>query len=237
MKIAILMPYRNSEKTVLASLESVKNQTYKNYELIAVDNSSSDNSRKIVAEYCSLNEIPAVHLSNADGCFSSVLNKGLFYILGNGGFDAVARLDSDDIWMPNKLQKQVDFLLLNPDTSLVGTQIENFSDEFQCSAALPYPTTDKDIKEMLYSNRNAIAHPSVMIRICVYYRCGVYDEIYRHCEDYQYWMKVSRHFKLANLDEILVKYRVHETSNYNPVIPLACRAYYGRAIKESFFKA
>jgi len=238
MNIAILMPYRNAAKTIEESLASVKAQTYKNYLLVAVNNGSSDDSEMIVRNYCDKNLIPCEHLTNFtnDGAFSSALNAGLFWILGDGEtapFDAVARLDSDDIWHPEKLQKQVDFLRLHPGISILGTQIESFSHEFPVEPAPENPITDDEIRQMLFNMRNPIAHPSVMIRTNVFYRCGVYDDIYRHCEDYQYWMKASKYFKFANLPDVLVKYRIHHNPDYNPNIPLSCMILYGRAVRSS----
>lgn len=235
MKIAILMPYRNSEKTILETLASVSAQTYDNYLLVAVNNNSTDDSETMVRKFCRDKDVPVQFLSNKDGEFSSVLNKGLFWILGNDffEFDAVARLDSDDVWLPEKLEKQVAFLESHPEIGILGTQIENFSEEYAVQEALPYPLHDTEIKKMLFDERNPFAHPSVMIRTDVFHRCGVYDEIYRHCEDYQYWMKASKYFQFANLPDALVKYRIHLNPNYNPAIPVFCRIRYGQAIRDS----
>lgn len=233
MKIAVLMPYRNAEKTVIETLESLKNQTYKQFELISVNNNSSDNSKRIIEDYCFDNNIYHTSLFNEDGEFSSVLNRGLFYILGSGtSFDFVARLDADDIWLPTKLEKQIKFLDENPDISILGTQIQNFSEAGDLSVS-KYPLSHKEICETMFLNRNAIAHPSVIIRTNVFYRCGVYDDIYKHCEDYQYWMKASKYFKLANLPDVLVRYRNHINPDYNPMIPALCKLRYGRAVQES----
>lgn len=233
MMIAVLMPYKNSSKTVEETLASLKSQTYKDYLLVAVNNNSSDNSESIVRDYCKKYNIPCWLPFNEDGVFSSALNLGLFWILGSGqNFDAVARLDSDDIWLPRKLERQVDFLEKNPDVSILGTQIETFFDGEGGPQAIKHPTSHEEIVNTLLNSRNCIAHPSVMIRTNVFRRCGVYDDIYRHCEDYQYWIKASKHFKLANLDEVLVKYRSHFNPNYNPAIPVMCKMLYGKAVSE-----
>lgn len=229
------MPYKNAEKTITASLKSISDQAYPNFMLVSVNNQSSDSSEDILISFCGENKIPFINLRCEDSGIVPTLNTGLFWILGNGieKFDAVARLDSDDIWLSGKLQKQVDFLNRNKDISILGTQIETVSDGSGGPCAIEHPINHEDIARTMFSLRNSIAHPSVIVRTEVYRRIGVYDDLYRHSEDYQFWMKASKHFKMANLPDVLVKYSSHYNPNYNPAIPAMCKILYGKAILEA----
>lgn len=229
--IAVLMPYKNSSSTIRESIESLSKQTRNDYVLFSVNNNSSDESSDILTSICSELKVPYFNMVD-NGNICTALNRGLFKILASDDFDFIARLDSDDIWLPAKLEKQISFFEKNPDISVLGTQIISFGNDGP-DLESNYPMSDYDIRESMFSSFNPFAHPSIMIRTDVFYRCGVYDDIYRHCEDYQYWMKASKYFKFANLPDFLVKYRRHHNPNYNPVIPVLCKMRYGRAIMDS----
>lgn len=231
--IAVLMPYKNSAKTVEETLASLAAQTHKDFILVAVNNNSTDWSERIIANYCEENLISCWHMRCEENGIVPALNTGLFWILRESEFKFVARLDSDDIWLPEKLEKQINFLNENKDIAILGTQIETFFDGEGGPVQITHPTSHEEIVETLFNVRNCIAHPSVMIRSEVFKRCGVYDDIYRHCEDYQYWIKASRHFRLANLPDVLVRYRSHYNPNYNPAIPVMCKMFYGKAVREA----
>jgi glycosyltransferase involved in cell wall biosynthesis len=136
----------------------------------------------------------------------------------------IARLDADDTWHPTKLEKQVEFLEKNPDIHILGTQILRVSpDNF---SVLPeqvrYPTEDTDIRRMLFSGNNAIAHPSVVFRPEVILRTGGYDNTYPIAEDYHLWLKAAQWFNFANLEDTFVLYTVSHNPKYNPKTPQLC---------------
>jgi glycosyltransferase involved in cell wall biosynthesis len=228
MKIAVLMPYYNVEKTVIETLESLSNQTYHDFDFFAVDNGSHDNSNEIIKEF--IYRETEISFHNL-GHFSQkgivpALNTGLFHILADGRFDAVARLDADDTWMPEKLEKQVAFLRANPDVSILGTQFTTKPKGHEYDN----PLTHDEIVRMMLSVRNPIAHPSVMIRTKVFYKCGVYEKLYGFCEDYQFWMKCATDFKFANLPDRLVEYRISDNPAYDPSAAMSCKLFYGTMI-------
>lgn len=238
MKIAILMPYYNVSDTIIETLESIYKQTYKNFVLFAVNNASSDDSYVKILDYTH-GKINTVHLYCDTRGIVPALNTGLFKILSKTDeFDAVARIDGDDIWLPEKLEKQVSFLNDNPNIDVVGTQISYFRDDPEdTEEKLAFPTDNLNIIYNLFKNCNVIAHPSVLIRINVYLKVGVYENLYNFAEDYQFWLKAAKFCKFANLSEYLVKYRLRDPNpKYDPSVPTTCRDYYGLAIFESIEK-
>lgn len=221
MKVAVLLPVFNGEKTIEKAVYSLLEQTYKNHELYLVDNNCTDKTVKLV--YSLMRDYDPnswdVLTCKPKGIVPA-LNKGLFEIMSSDA-DLIARLDADDVWHPTKLEKQVKFLEENPDIHIVGThinQVKNgtFIGEFK------YPTTDEDIKRMLFLGHNSIAHPSVMFRPEVILRTGGYDNTYPIAEDYHLWLKAATWFNFANLDEVLVDYNVSHNPAYNPKTPQAC---------------
>lgn len=238
MKIAVLMPYYNSESTILRSVKSIVEQTYKDeIKLFAVNNNSTDGSFRVLKDYCDSN-LDTEHLFCDIPGIVPALNTGLFSILSSkDNFDFVARIDADDIWLPEKLEKQIEFLKINPEISILGTQIYTFKDsesDIIENLNYEYPCEDIDIRNTLFKNCNCIAHPSVIVRSIVYKKIGVYDDIYKFAEDYQFWLKAAIYFKFANLKEKLVKYRISNNPNYNPIIPLICKNLYGKAICHNY---
>lgn len=224
-QVAILMPVFNGGKTIARALESIGKQTYPldHIKLFVVDNNSSDDTVDEISKYFEDMNHRALMLTCEEQGIVPALNKGLFRILGED-WDYIARLDADDYWHPTKLEKQIAFLEEHPEVSILGTQIQRVTPEFgPIPSNLRYPVTDVEIKKALLSNTNAIAHPSVVVRPKVFLRTGGYDNTYPIAEDYHLWLKASKWFNFANLEETLVDYTVTHNPNYNPLTPqLAC---------------
>lgn len=220
MKVAVLLPVFNGEKTIERAVRSLLLQTYTNFRLVLVDNCCTDNTTSLVKKIMSDHELPWSLLTCSQKGIVPALNKGLFEIMTSPA-DLVARLDADDTWRPTKLEKQVKFLQENPDVHIVGTHIGQIKDMVSIGD-YKYPTRDEDIKRMLFLGHNAIAHPSVVFRKEIILKTGVYDSTYPIAEDYHLWLKAATWFNFANLDEVLVDYTVSHNSAYNPKTPQAC---------------
>lgn len=235
MRIAILTPFFNAEKTIARAVRSIAEQNYSDLYCVFVDNASTDNSFRVcLNEARSRLKSPFIMLSCKEKGIVPALNCGLFEILGNPfECDAVARLDADDIWLPTKLHKQVAFLDRNPEISLLGTQMVQYygnEEEFEDRADYSNPVDHISIVRKLFETGNAMCHPTVMVRTSVYRRVGVYDDLFPFAEDYSFWLKAAAHFKFANIDEPLVKYLVKHNPLYNPRAANICRDIYGRSI-------
>ena len=223
MKVAVLLPVYNGAPTLERAIKSLLEQTFVSWRLVLVDNNSTDNSVRIVQRLMMDADLEWTCLKCNQPGIVPTLNKGLFDIMSMNT-DLIARLDADDVWHPTKLAKQVSFLEKNQDINILGTQIMRVEgpDFKPCLQQMKYPTEDIDIKKMLFSGNNAIAHPSVVFRKDIVLRTGGYDNTYPIAEDYHLWLKSAPWFKFANLEEVLTDYTVKHNSKYNPKCPQLC---------------
>ena len=217
-RISILIPVHNCEKTLNRALDSVKNQTFRDFEVILVLNRCVDASEEIAKSYSNDFNIKIVNCDISG--IVPTLNSGLFHCRA----DLIARQDGDDYWYPDKLEKQVRFLDENPGIDILGTQIRLVDQEFKpMQDSLVHPQENTQIKIKLLSGNNAIAHPSAIFRKRIFLQAGIYEDNYRFAEDYYLWLKCIRWYNFANLEETLVDYTISHNSEYDPNIPqFAC---------------
>ncbi len=186
----------NAEKTILRCLNSVLNQTYKSeMEIIVVNDGSTDNSSRIVEQILSDNkskiEIQLINKSN--GGVSSARNAGL--ALAKGHY--IALLDSDDEWLADKLEKQINVFILDTEISFTGGLIDN-----------PI-NVKKEIIEISLSKlifKNYFQPSTVMFKKEVLDKVGFFDESQKYAEEGNYFMRIARLFKCVLLNEQLVNY-------------------------------
>lgn len=209
-KVSIILPTYNGEKFISQSLDSVISQSYKDWELLVIDDGSKDNTSKIVNNY-SRKEERIKYIKNEKNLgIQKTLNKGLK--LAKGGY--IARIDDDDIWSDkDKLKKQVEFLDKNKEYVLVGTGTivvdENRKELYRF---LP-PEKDKDIRnKMLY--KNCFTHSSIMFKKDSALKFGGYSENKesRHIEDYDLWLKLGTVGKMYNISDYSTKFTAHSNS-------------------------
>lgn len=200
--VTVLMPVYNCAEHIVEAMESILAQTFTDFELLIVNDGSTDDTRKIIASKKD-RRIRLIDNESNRGLVPT-LNKGLNRARGR----FIARMDCDDVALPDRFLRQVKFLEDNPDVSVCGTWARVFGNPRE--ATMTPPVHPEEIRvELLF--RSALVHSSVMVRRRVLdnspYR---YDPAYRHAEDYDLWARLSRVTRLANIDEILMMYRVHE---------------------------
>ena len=235
LKVAILLPTFNGGKKLQIAIKSILEQTYpKAYmKLFLVDNNSADFSVELMEILYKEKFVEAgleyKLLSCKEQGIVPTLNTGLFSILAEN-FDLIARLDADDYWMSEKIAMQVDFMLENPQISILGTGISYIEPNGTDLGPVMYPTSNEDIKTLLFDGCNAIAHPSVVYRPDIFLKIGVYDNTYPLAEDYHLWLKAAPYFSFANLGQCLTKYTKSHNAKYNPLTPkYACMAAHAAA--------
>jgi glycosyltransferase involved in cell wall biosynthesis len=209
--VSVLMPVFNRREYVSITIESVLTQTFSDFEFVIIDDGSEDGSAEIVKDYASRDRrIKCVFQKNMG--YSSALNNGL--PLCKGRF--IARIDSDDICLPDRLKEQVKFLSVRDDYVLVGGEAEMIDDEGYTFGHVKVVRGHKEIvNELLgitYSNKSAIIHPSVLIRAEAVFSVSGYRTFYEPAEDRDLWLRLSQFGYLENLDFSLIKYRVHSTN-------------------------
>lgn len=197
--VSVIMPVYNTPEPILReAIESILNQTFKNFEFIIIDDCSKKSIQPIVDSYC---DNRVIFLRNKENLgVTGAPNVGL----DNSRGVYIARMDSDDIAHPDRLKMQVDFLENNQDIDILGTAFEKFPKK----KIVRLPLDDKAIKLAMIFNYNAICHPSVMIRKSTIDKLKIrYEKKHEVCEDYGVWLKYINDVKFANLNDVLLKYR------------------------------
>lgn len=206
--VSVIMPVYNSEKYLREAVESILSQTFRNFELIAVDDGSTDGSGSILAGYHQQDEriVILTHLKN-EGIVSA-LNWGLKIASGK----YIARMDADDVSLPERLEQQVRFLEAHPQVGILGSAAIFMDSQGQEIARLVQPGEDLAIRWTCLL-ANAFFHPTVMIRQAVLTEFNLgYQPGIQSGQDYALWVQMLEHTQGANLHQPLVRYRVYAES-------------------------
>ena len=200
-KVMVLMPVYNGEKYIKDAVDSILSQTYRDFEFLIINDGSTDGSMEVLKTY----KDPRIHIVHNEKNLGVILtlNKGIDLAQG----EYIARMDCDDISLPERLEKQVSFMDAHPEIAACGTWLETMDTR---ESILRYPVAPDIIKcRLLFEN--SMAHPSTIIRTHILREDNLrYDPDYKHAEDYQFWVKISRRHLLTNIDEVLYRYRIHD---------------------------
>ncbi|MBR5904527.1 MAG: glycosyltransferase [Alphaproteobacteria bacterium] len=197
-RISVLMPAYNSEKTVAESIESILNQTFKDFEFIIINDGSTDNTAKIVKEYAKKDKRIKFIDNKKNQGLVPVLNQGLDLC----SCEYIARMDSDDISLPKRFEKQIKYMDAHPECGVLGTWFQFFGNS---KSIIQHP---KFIKILNVLDGQFVGHPTVMMRKSVMDKYGFYyDANYKHAEDFELWSRMVFVTEIHNLQEILLKYR------------------------------
>lgn len=208
MVSVIMSNFNTPEEFLRSSIESVLNQTYKNFEFIIIDDCSTDNSLDIIRSYDD-KRIRILKNEKNLGITKS-LNRGL--AIAQGEF--VARMDADDICLPQRFEKQVEFLKNNPQVIVCGAGVElignwqgKYSHQRLCREI---PDKETFRIQLLFGNYPNIVHPTAMFdrKKLDLYKIK-YNEDYIYAQDYRMWVSCSEHGECENIPETLLYYRVH----------------------------
>lgn len=199
VKLSVIMPVFNSEHWLKEAIDSVLSQTFTDFELLIYDDGSSDSSPEIIKGY----RDPRIKLHSLER------NRGLIYCLNLGLKDAsgeyIARMDADDICKSQRFEKQISFLETNTETGICGTQISIIGSDYRHRR----PCSDDELRWWIFRG-SPFAHPSIMMRADLIRNNALcYSSSAYVAEDFDLWWRLAFHCKLANLNEILLDYRVH----------------------------
>ena len=203
-EITVLMPVHNGEAHVREAAESILAQTFRDFEFLVVDDASDD---RTVAILESLGD-PRLRLvkSRERLRFSGALNLGLEQARG----EWIARMDADDITLPDRLARQRDFLHAHPEIGLCGGLATAFG--LRQGPYFRPPMTHLEIQAYLLFD-SPFVHPTVMMRRDLLERHGLrFDPAFCPADDYELWSRAARLFPVANLDRVVLHYRVHGAS-------------------------
>jgi len=203
-KVTVLMPVHNAEKYLREAMDSILNQTFTDFEFLIIDDGSTDSTLDIINSYTD-KRIRLVKNEKNMG-IGATLNKGIEL----SSCDLIARMDADDISLPDRLEKQYQYLKKHPECSLLSSNVEVISETGDRLYLY-----QKDSR-LFYFNLTFycwIYHPSVMYRKAPIIDVGMYPET--PSEDYRLWSKLIRKYTIQNMDDILIKYRLSGESVSN----------------------
>ena len=202
-QVSIIMPVYNGEKYIKETIESILSQTFKDFEFIIIDDHSTDNSVNIISSF----KDPRIKLSVNEKNLG--LSNTLNLAIENSKAKYIARMDHDDISLPNRIEEQFNFMEQNPEIGACGTYIKMFG--FGEPRIKKFPLKGSDIKAELLLH-SPMAHPTVMFRKEVLKKYDLkYNSEYDGAEDYDLWERMNTVTIMANIPKILLNYRLHES--------------------------
>lgn len=203
-KVSIILPIFNGQDYIRECINSVLAQTYQNFELIVIDDASTDRSWEIITSF----------KDNRIRTLSNKINRGITYSLNRAlklsTGEYISRIDADDKMLSNRLHEQVYFLESDKEYAMVGSWYE-VVDKDGSHINIARPMCDYRDLHFLLLFANQFAHPSVTSRASVIKKLQ-YRSCYKHCEDYDLWFRVAAEYKTGNLPIILTKYRLHHNN-------------------------
>jgi glycosyltransferase involved in cell wall biosynthesis len=199
--VTVLMSVHNSERYLAEAIGSIVNQTFFDWEFLIVNDGSNDGSCEILRAF------PDTRIRLID----NERNLGLPVSLNRGFAEArgryIVRMDADDVALPDRLEKQVAFMEEAPRIDVCGSWCEMFGDINRVVKTL---ADHRDIHDTLFF-KNCIPHSTVCMRKKSFENCaGPYNEAYMYAQDYELWCRTVDTLTFANMQEVLLRYRVHD---------------------------
>ncbi|MBW2542926.1 MAG: glycosyltransferase [Deltaproteobacteria bacterium] len=200
--VTVLMPVCDGEQFLREAIDSILAQTFTNFEFLILDDASMDSSRSIVLSY----DDPRICLLANDRNLgvTRTLNRGIQQARGR----YVARMDADDLSMPERLERQVAHLDANPDCAIVATFARIIDTHSVPQGEICIDLSPQELDwQLQFGNR--LIHGAVMMRADVVRRLGAYDEAMKCSQDYDLWLRISDEHEIHTLPEFLYSWRQH----------------------------
>jgi glycosyltransferase involved in cell wall biosynthesis len=224
-KVSVAMAVHNGGEYLTEAIDSILTQTYAEWELIVIDDGSTDQTASRLDPYAERDtRIRVTHQSNTG--LATALQRAVAQCQG----EYIARLDADDAMLPERLERQVRFLDDHPEIGLLGTAAELMDERSQPYCTYVWPTTDAELRHLLQRD-NAFFHSAVMLRSTVLREVGSYDARYGGAEDYELWLRMAQRCRLASLPDALIRYRTHARNISRVQHRASARAAFGVQIK------
>ena len=201
--VSVVMPVYNGEAYLAEAVESILSQTLRDLELVIIDDGSTDGTASILRRYGQADRRVRVQIRTHRGLVAA-LNEGCG--LARGTY--IARMDADDVALPDRLQKEVAFLEAHPDVAVVGGCQDVVNEHGDVIERIRMPEGDADIRARI-GQENAMSHPTAMFRKEVFERVGGYRLAVAYAEDYDLWLRIAERHQLANLPDTVLRYRIH----------------------------
>lgn len=205
--ISIAMPVYNADTYLRLAVQSIIKQTYQHWELLIIDDGSTDQCLKSIADI----QDPRIRIiqNNSNLGLSVRLNQAL--ALAKGRY--FARMDADDVAYPDRLARQVEVLLANPNLDVLATRVITINEHHQCTGTLPYALSHDDICVKPWLGFY-FPHPTWMGKIDWFRHYGYTVPAPVYCEDQELLLRSHRQSQWATVDEILLAYRIKSLPNW-----------------------
>lgn len=201
-KISIVMAAYNEERDIEKALDSILAQTFTDWELIIIDDGSTDATVDVIKRYTEKDSRINFVCNETNMELSASLNKGI----GLAQSDLIARADADDTNLPERLAKQYEYMQANPEIDVLGTAAFLLDESGHRSSSFSYPLTHDELKNLPFL-KNHFFHPSVMFRRRFFKVTGLYDSRYSRGQDKELWLRgLKAGCRYANLPEQLIEY-------------------------------
>lgn len=201
--VSVVMSVFNGQIFLAEAVESILNQTFRDFELLVIDDGSTDGTFEILAKYARNDERVRVHSHENKGRAAS-LNLGIGFAKGS----YIARMDADDIALPDRLKDQMQFMERHPEVGLLGGAYERITREGLALNTVWPPLEDSEIRRRLLSD-NPMCHPAILMRKDVAVASGGYRKALLDADDYDLWLRIAERCQLANLNQVVLRYRIH----------------------------
>ena len=204
-QISVVMAVHNCERYLEEAVKSILNQTFKDFEFNIIDEGSTDGSRDTLRRL-TVRDSRIVAIQQDNVGLTKSLNRGLALAKG----EYIARMDADDIALPERLQKQLDAFNKDPELVLLGAGVELISEDGLALGLRSQPSEEAEIRRrLLIGDGGALTHPVVMFRRDTVNAIGGYDERFTTTQDLDLFIRLAEQGGVCNLPETLLKWRQH----------------------------
>lgn len=209
-RLSVAMSVFDNAPYLAPAIESILAQTYTDFEFLIVDDGASDGSADIIDRYAERD--PRIRVIHQENCG---LVASLNTMIAQARAPLIARMDGDDIALPHRFAAQVAYLDAHPAIGVLGTGCTCIDETGAMSSRRFDNVVEPQALLEDLANGPPLCHPSVMMRRDPVVAVGGYHAAYRHCEDYDLWLRLSEHVQMANLPDRLLLYRQSETQVSN----------------------
>jgi len=211
--VSIIIPSYNNAEFIADALESVFNQTYSNFEILIVDDGSTDDTKALLAKYAASypKKIRCSYIENSGA--GTARNIGLKQAKG----EYVAYLDADDVWLPHKLETQLTVFEERPEVDLIFSNshlVDSKGASLNKLYVKPFEFNfrPEQLFERLLTERDFIPFSSIILKRSIIDDIGLFDESLRSSGDLEWLLRIVRKYKAIGINDVLAKYRIHDTA-------------------------
>ena len=212
--VSFIVAVYNGESFIKNCLMSIFNQTYKNLEIVIIDDCSYDSTNSILKNLSKNSSIKMIILKNSSNLG---LTKSLNIAASHANGQWLARLDADDLSKTNRIESQISFAIKNTQYSIIGSSCNFIDEKGEHLFSKYYPSKHDQIKSTLEKAGAFFPHSSVIINKDVFYKLGGYNNYMKYAQDFELWLRALSKYKIFSINEPLVSIRIHSQriSNHN----------------------